>query len=159
MEGVYPRRRRRHRKIKRKKYRRRMRQDFPVGSGLQSRATIYVPSTIRGTKYVGKKRFGTRMRKVEKDMSNKFGGATLSRGEGTYTFQHKKGGRKRLAVEKVGMLTIFSTPDKFKRNRRYLRKYLKGKRKEWGQESIGLEYENPKRPHALYFIGKRKRKK
>jgi len=150
--------RRRRRRIKRHKKKYRMKKDFPTGFKLPVRATVYVPSTIRGTKYVGKKRFKARIGKVQKDLTKKFGGSTLSRGEGTYTFQHKKRGKRQIAHEKVGMLTLFTTPKKWQGNRKFMRKYLKKKRKEWGQESIGLEFEKPSSPHALYFIEKRKKK-
>jgi hypothetical protein len=114
-------------------------EDFP----LQVEAAVMVPSTRGANVPISDEDFQKRVRKTEHFFSTLCGGFTSHDAEGGY-WSDDKG---KLIKEKVKRVGSFCPIKSWKANRGDLRDWLKAKKKEWGQEAIGFEFEGD-----LYFV-------
>ena len=123
--------------------------DFPLKrSPNRYHATVVVPSTTKKDKKISDSQFNKRVNETKNTINKMFGGSTTVIAKGSFT--DNKG---RLIEEKVAAVgTYANKKDYFKRDQD-LKKFLKDKRKKWGQESIGFAFESPERPdEELHFI-------
>lgn len=96
---------------------------------------IFVPSTFDVDKPVTNEMFQRRVKVTSSFLSDLFGGTTKISGTGAY---HSKKG---LVTEKVAEVEVFTDPSSYELKKNKLHKWLMDKKKDWGQESIAVEYE------------------
>lgn len=77
-----------------------------------------------------------------------FGGATTTRGQGSYLSPKNK-----LINEKVGVVTSFTSRSQFYKQKPRIESLARRERKSYGQYSIGLEEMTPRR-RTLFFVDK-----
>lgn len=109
---------------------------------LPIQTAIVIPSTNDVNKPISSNMMKKRVDETRKFLSQSFGGYTSVQGVGGFTT--KKGD---LVKERVNVVTAFSTYEAFENNKEKFVKYALDKKKEWGQESIGVIIEND-----LYFV-------
>jgi len=85
-------------------------------------------------------------------MTEEFGGSTRIAGKGQYV--RKDNGK--IDDEDVIEVEVFMEDDKWKKNKPKITRYLYNKRKEWKQESLGVEYDDAEK---LYYLKTNKKKK
>ena len=101
---------------------------------------VYVPSTQGKTKRISPEEHEERAVEVENFLAHKLGGFTKVTGDGG--FKSSKGKTKgKIIREPYKKVTSFSTLEDYKKNQKKLKKFLGEKKKKWGQEQIGYEYE------------------
>ena len=105
-----------------------------------------VPETNKTQKPIKTEEFKKRTIETENKLTKLFGGFTRTRTIGGYKLDKGKNKGKTVR-EKVNKVTCFAERTKFLKHRKEFETYLQKKGKEWGQESIGLEYEGD-----LYYI-------
>jgi len=125
--------------------------DFPKEKGYSTYSAIYVPSTQDVNKKINAKKFEHRITQVRNFMTNKFGGTTTVRGVGSYTAKSGK-----VVAEKVAVVENFSSQKDWKANDQDVEKFVHGKAKEWGQESVSFEYEAPRKTRRIVFVSPKK---
>jgi hypothetical protein len=128
--------------------------DFPKEHGLSTYSAIYVPSTKGVNKKISEGAFSKRITETQRFMTKEFGGTTTDREVGTYT---AKSGS--VVKERVAKVENYSSFTDWKKKDTKVRKFVKDKAKEWGQESISFEFEAPHRPKKLVFIEPTARRK
>ena len=116
---------------------------------LPIRQAVLVPSTqgIRSQKKLTSTQFKTRVNSVRRWLSSKFGGYTSIKATGGYILANG-----RLVKEKVVRVESFSTREAFNKNKSALIRQLKIWARQWGQESVGYEFEDD----LILFPRKRK---
>ena len=97
---------------------------------------VYVPSTKDADESISKKEFESRIKSVEKYLSGLFGGFSANDVDGGYMSQEKG-----LITEEVYKVISFAQRDGFSSKMEKLVAQIKKWAKDWGQESIGLEFE------------------
>ena len=97
---------------------------------------VFVPSTQNVDVVISKKDFDARVKLTSKFLSNLFGGTTKISGTGAY--QSNKG---KLVTEKVAEVESFTDPASYEQKKDKLHKWILARKKDWGQESIAVEYE------------------
>ncbi len=119
----------------------------------RTKITVFVPSTSGKTKPLTKRQFTTRMKKVASRMTRDFGGTTRFRGKGTFvsTAGRTKG---KVIAEKVGVVESFVPAGRLNReNRKNFSQFLQKSKREWGQETIAVSIESPKRKaEEVHFV-------
>lgn len=97
---------------------------------------VYVPSTKNVDKLITPYELEKRVDTVKRTLASMFGGYTSAEFMGGYIAQNEK-----LVNEKIVRVVSYSTKDAFQENKKDLLKKIAEWAKEWGQESIGYEYE------------------
>ena len=104
-------------------------------------ATI-VPTTSDVSKKVSVAEIKRRVNETRRVLSKLFGGYTSSRNTGGYVTKNKQ-----LVKEPVVMVTSFAAKKTFLKNKAAWIRWVRSKKKEWGQESIGIIIEND-----MYYV-------
>ena len=115
--------------------------DFPKKKGNSVHLVIFVPSTKEYDKDISSKEFNVRTKEVSRFLSKLFGGTTRVKGVGSYQLEGKD------INEKVMLVETFTTPSKYDQHDKKVKKFLITKKKEWGQDSMGYEFEE-----TMYFV-------
>lgn len=99
---------------------------------------IYVPSTDKNQKQIGKSQYQKRLKETEDFLSNLYGGFTRFDDIGGY-----KTLKKGIIKEKGARVVAFASKKDIKNKQKsaQLKNFILKKQKEWGQESIGYENE------------------
>ena len=127
--------------------------DFPKEKGFQTRSAIYVPSTKDMSNPVSPKEFQRRTKEVKLFLNRRFGGSTTDKVVGSFTSSKGK-----LINEPVTVVEHFTDFKKWKNYDKEVQKFLLKKQKEWGQESIGFEFQSAKKPRRFLFVAPSRRK-
>ncbi|MBN1682821.1 hypothetical protein JW865_04640 [Candidatus Bathyarchaeota archaeon] len=113
-----------------------------ITAPLSSKATklpiqfsINVPSTNYDKK-ISVEAFRKRAENTAKELSNKFGGDTAIKGKGDYTSDGK------LIREDVVIIESSMTTADYEKKKSEIENFIKEKKKEWNQESIGYSFED-----------------
>jgi hypothetical protein len=110
---------------------------------------VYVPSTTDvGTK-ISEKELEGRVDLVKNYFAELFGGFTETEADGGY-----KSNDGRIITEDIVKVSVFATSDDWENKEQEVVDKIKSWAKEWGQESIGFEYEGD-----LYYIDEVSKKK
>jgi hypothetical protein len=134
----------------RKSYSRKPRLDFPTGKGNEIHSVIVVPSTKDFDKPVSRAEFNRRAREVESFMSKtleteKGGGFTEVKAKGGWV--EKEDGKEKVVREPVYEVHNYTTKEVWLRNDLEVKKFVEQKKKEWGQSSIGFQFEE-----SMHFV-------
>lgn len=105
---------------------------------------VYVPSTEKANQTIGKRDFTKRVDEVQEFLAKTFGGFSATNVEGGYVSDEKG-----LIQEDVVKVTAFAQVQDFEKKFDELINKIKYWAGEWGQESIGFEFEGD-----LYYIEK-----
>lgn len=114
-------------------------------SHLPIEQAVYVPSTFNN-KQVSKEVLQKRINKVKSYLADKFGGFSSVKVEGGYRMDNGK-----LVSEPVVRVVAFSSSENFQKNRENFFRQMERWGKQWGQESIGYEFEGD-----MFFINNEK---
>jgi hypothetical protein len=96
--------------------------------------SIVVPSTEYDKK-ISSREFQERIKATSKELSDRFGGDTSIRAKGDYTSDGK------LITEDVVVIEASMTEKDYLKNKSSLERFIKEKKKDWEQESIGYTFE------------------
>jgi len=114
----------------------------PITAPLSNKSThlpIQVGITIPSTEYdkrISTEEFRKRTETTAKEFSNRFGGDTAIKGKGDYTSKGK------LIREDIIVIESSMTKEDYKKNKPRIEAYIKQKRKDWKQETIGYTFED-----------------
>ena len=112
--------------------------DFPdkkeLKGGLDIEFQILVPST-RLDRTISESAFRKRLDDVLSFVNRNYGGSTVDIEEGSYRFQGKT------IKERVAVVTVYANKKVYNRMDEKLEKYLKEKKRNWDQDSMGFVYE------------------
>lgn len=112
--------------------------DFPdkkeLKGGLDIEFQILVPST-RLDKKISESAFRKRLDDVLSFVNKNYGGSTVDIEEGTYRFKGKT------IRERVAVVTVYAREEVYNRMDEKLERYLKEKKRNWNQDSMGFVYE------------------
>jgi len=97
---------------------------------------VYVPSTKDADEVISEEEFENRVESVQKYLSDLFGGFSSNDVDGGYMSQEKG-----LITEEVYKVISFAQRDNFSSKMEKLVAQINKWAKDWGQESIGLEFE------------------
>lgn len=97
---------------------------------------ILVPSTTAKSKKISAKEFQARINLTRRFLSRLFGGYTSVSGIGGYLLKGK------VIREKVAIVSSFCKLNSFKKYKREWVAWIRTKKKEWKQDSIGVIIEN-----------------
>jgi len=93
--------------------------------------SIIIPSTKEENKPITPKEFKKRIKETAKFMSSRFGGDTAIKGMGDWVDNNK------LTREKVVIIESSMTKKDYEKHKEELAKFIRNKREEWGQQTIG----------------------
>ena len=116
--------------------------DFPRLSeikdkkGYKIHIVIYVPSTIHVTTKISDLKFQERITETIRFLRKTLGASTTVRAIGNY-----KSTEHGSVTENVAKVEAFTNTDDYQATDIKIRNWLKNKKKEWDQESIGYEFE------------------
>ena len=105
---------------------------------------VYVPSTEKANQVVSKRDYASRIDDVRSYLANLFGGYSSEGIDGGYVSDEKG-----LIQEDVTKVTAFATKENFEQKLESLVTQIKKWCGQWGQESIGFEFEGD-----LFYINK-----
>lgn len=105
---------------------------------LPVRQAVLVPSTKEKSEKISEKEYRKRIKAVKRYLSDTFGGYTALKGHGGYYSENDK----MLIEEPVVKVESFTTRPKFRQNEGKLLKQINRWGRNWGQESMGYEYED-----------------
>lgn len=105
---------------------------------------VYVPSTEKANQVVSKRDYASRIDEVRSYLANLFGGYSSEGIDGGYVSDEKG-----LIQEDVTKVTAFATKENFEQKLESLVTQIKKWCGQWGQESIGFEFEGD-----LFYISK-----
>jgi hypothetical protein len=111
-----------------------IKKNYKLSGGLNTKQTIYVPSTDISQKEIPTKEINKRVKEVESFLSEKFGGYTEVKAHGGYILKDGK-----LVRENVVEVSAFCKTNDYTKNKNLIIEKLKTWGKEWGQETIGYE--------------------
>ena len=97
---------------------------------------VYVPSTTSESEAIGEDAFQARIDQTASVLAELFGGCRESRARGRYRDQDGN-----LIVEEVGVVTGYGEAEDYGDKRQRFLEWLIEVKGEWGQESIGFEFE------------------
>ena len=103
---------------------------------LAIRTVTLVPSTKNVSDVITKAEFDSRIQETKKFLSGLFGGYTRWQTQGGYVINEKD------INEKVAFVMAYAQKDVFKKYKKKWISWAKQKKKEWGQDSIGLIIED-----------------
>jgi len=106
----------------------------------------FVPSTTSKSKKISNTILSKRVKETRLFLSNVFGGYTSARVTGGYIMKSKSG-KKILIKERVVQVTSYAKKIDYKKNKNKWLNWCKKKKKQWGQDSIGIIIEND-----MYYI-------
>jgi len=113
--------------------------DFPdkrdLAGGNPVEFKVIVPSTKDFSKALSKREFEERISETAVFLTGLFGGSTVTEGRGTYEFQGE------VISEDVAVLTVNAKKKDYLKYDVVLEDWLKAKKKAWGQDSMGFEYQ------------------
>lgn len=112
---------------------------------LPIKQAVYVPSTINISQHLTKDELIKRVDEVSSFFAKLFGGYSVYDLTGGYVT--RKHGENEVIKEHFVRVVSFATDDTFKENQEKLFAQISQWAKEWGQESIGYEFEED-----LYYI-------
>lgn len=119
--------------------------DFPTkrqqNSANKIHIVIYVPSTKQFSKPVTGREFKKRIRETAKFLNRTFGGTTRISGIGSYTLNEK------IIDERVVKVETFTKVKDYHKADLKVKKFIQQKRRSWGQDSIGYEFEE-----TMHFV-------
>lgn len=95
-----------------------------------------VPSTTQKKKAISSKAFQRRINETRRFLSGLFGGYTSVQGIGGYL------SKKSLIREKVAVVTAYAHRSAYLRYKNRWIAWVRSKKREWGQESMGIIIEN-----------------
>ena len=125
--------------------------EFPKKSKNVYHATVYVPSTKQQNGkevQIGKAEHLKRAEETRAFLDKTFGGTTKVKAEGSWI--DDKGIVRRDSIFKA---ETFATRKDYAANDKKLEKWLKKKKKAWGQDSLSYGYESPNTPsETMHFI-------
>lgn len=107
---------------------------------LKYQLQIYVPSTDF-EKATTSPIYNKRIKETETFMSERFGGDTSVRAKGGYIFEDGTN-KGTLASENVAIVEASMTRKQYEENKGEIETYIKDKKTEWNQESIGYKFED-----------------
>lgn len=116
--------------------------DFPKGNGSDIELAVIVPSTRKKDIRINDQAFEKRVEETKEKLSELFGGSNSVRGVGRY-----KSNDKGTIEEDVAVVETFTTTDRYKEVDQDLKDWLMTKKHNWGQESMGFEYEGD-----MYYV-------
>lgn len=105
---------------------------------------ITIPST-QGHKPISDIQLQQRANRVATDMTEKFGGSTRIRGHG----QYRGSGKHRFDEEDVIQVDVFMTEKDWNARKRGMSTYLHKKRKDWNQQSLGVEFDSAEKMYLI----------
>lgn len=112
--------------------------DFPTKQQIKNsnpiHLAIYVPSTKNFTEPISSAEFKKRINGTKKFL-NSLGGTTTIRGVGSYNLKGK------IISEKVAIVESFAKEKDYNKLDLKLKTFINRKKREWGQDSIGYEFE------------------
>lgn len=117
--------------------------DFPKKDAfkLPVNFKVIVPSTREKDIHINYKSFFKRVEDTKKFILKMFEGATIDTSIGAYKMEGQ------VVDEKVGVISVFTDKTQYERYDQELEKFLKEKKRNWSQDSMGYEYEG-----SLYFV-------
>lgn len=113
----------------------------PKAFKLPIQTVTFVPSTTNKSQPITNAQFTKRVQRTRRFLSDTFGGYTSVRGVGGFVLKGK------VIREKVVAVTAFSEMPTFKRNKKKWLSWVRARKKEWKQESMGIIIEND-----LFFV-------
>lgn len=115
--------------------------DFPtrdeLDDGLDIEMRVFIPSTVNVNKKLSSADFKKRIQESVRFFTQLFGGSTRYAGVGSYTVQKNHG----VVSEQVAIIEVFTNSDAWKKHDVAVKNWLLEKKKNWGQESMGFEFE------------------
>ena len=119
--------------------------DFPnkeqIDNSLNVNFKLIIPSTKNESNKVSDKVFRNRIDQVIKFLANIFMGSTINNAIGTYQYKNE------VIKEDVAIISVFTNEGIYNKHDKILKKYIKKKKKIWGQDAMGFEYQS-----AFYLI-------
>ena len=119
--------------------------DFPnkeqIDNSLNVNFKLIIPSTKNESNKVSDKVFRNRIDQVIKFLANIFMGSTINNAIGTYQYKNE------VIKEDVAIISVFTNEEIYNKHDKILKKYIKNKKKIWGQDAMGFEYQS-----AFYLI-------
>jgi len=113
--------------------------DFPdMKAEMNTKLAVYVPSTKNISQQVSPAEHKKRAAEVEKKLLSLFGGTTTVRAVGKWASASCSRG---VCKDNIFLVESFMREEDWKDHNREMKRYLQGKKKEWGQESLTIEYE------------------
>lgn len=113
---------------------------------LPLRTAIIVPSTKAKSRKISNREYQSRIMATRRFLSKTNGGYTSVKAVGGFTDNEGN-----LIKEDVAVVESYTTKPDYRNNREKIRDWLEDKGKEWGQESMGYEYEDD-----LYYVDSEK---
>lgn len=115
------------------------RRDFPsqkeIDEGLDTQVRIFVPSTYDKNKKLSALAFKSRIAETVNYFTNLFGGSTRYVGVGSYTSEEG------VVFENVAVVEVFAKSDDWNRHDDAVKRWIMERKKNWGQESMGFEWQ------------------
>lgn len=115
---------------------------MPENYHLELETVVYVPSTGRSQKFIGQDKFNRRIKNTRDFLRDTLGGYTSIAATGGFT---RDDGTP--VHEPVAKVVAFATKEDFREKRGEIKRWLLKKKSEWGQDSIGYEFEGD-----LYYL-------
>ncbi len=97
---------------------------------------VFVPSTKNVSQGITPKQMNMRIKSTVRFLNSKFGGSTMVKGTGSFTTD-----QGRIVDEKIVRVETYTTVRDYRASKKALIAWLKNKKRVWGQESIGFEFE------------------
>ena len=126
--------------------------DFPGEEGYDTKISVFVPDTTGVSTRISGKEHLRRAKETEEKVRDIFGGSTSVKGLGTWKSKLCPGDvcEDNLLIVEAGM-----TLSDWKKHDKEMKKYLKKKRLEWGQECITFNWEVVSQNHpyeGMHFL-------
>jgi len=96
---------------------------------------VLIPSTRQQNIKIASSAFNKRVNEAVRFLTKRFGGSTIDIETGTYMMKNKT------IKEKVASITVSASVADYNRYDEEIEKYLKEKKKAWGQDSMGFVYQ------------------
>lgn len=115
------------------------RRDFPskqeLDEGLDTQIRVFVPSTYEKKKKLSASAFKKRIQETVNYFTRLFGGSTRYTGIGSYTSEEG------VIIENVAVIEAFAKGADWNRHDDAVKHWLSEKKKNWGQETLGFEWQ------------------
>lgn len=96
---------------------------------------VFIPSTRAMSKKISATAFRTRVNEAVNYFSRLFGGSTIDVESGAYQYKNK------IIKEKVAVIVINARKEDYNKYDERIERWLKEKKKSWGQDSMGFIYQ------------------
>lgn len=117
--------------------------DFPKGQGNSIHVVITVPSTRDIDKKISENEFHRRIKETVNFLRSTLRGSTKLMGIGNY----KSDDLNKSVTERVAKVEAYTTKEDYNKYDQKIERWLKKKKKQWGQESIAYTYNG-----TMFFI-------